>query len=131
MTTENTVYRAWLNARENRQIVDGFIFHSDRGVQYASDKMSLLFRENTKIQQSMSRKGNCWDNAVAESFFRSIKCEMIYHYNFTSFQQTYNEIQQYIEWYNNTKRIHQSLGYLTPLEMEGILRRKNTTKRAA
>jgi putative transposase len=69
MTTENTIMKAWLIARENRNIIKKFIFHSDRGVQYASNKMFNLFYFNRKITQSMSRKGNCWDNAVAESFF--------------------------------------------------------------
>ena len=70
MRTENTVMKAWVNARENRNISTGFVFHSDRGVQYASNKMRSIFSYNIKITQSMSRKGNCWDNAVAESFFK-------------------------------------------------------------
>ena len=69
ITTENTVMKAWLSARKNRTISEGFIFHSDRGVQYTSNKMTSLFSFNRKITQSMRRKGNCWDNAVAESFF--------------------------------------------------------------
>jgi putative transposase len=75
MTTENTVKEAWLNARNNRNIRSGFIFQSDRGVQYAAYKMTMMFTFNRKITKSMSRKGNCWDNAVAESFFKSIKHE--------------------------------------------------------
>ena len=76
MTTENTTLKAWCSAREKREISAGFIFHSDRGVQYASNKMTNLFSFNSKVTQSMSRKGNCWDNAVAESFFRHypLKC---------------------------------------------------------
>ena len=58
MTTENTIMKAWLSARKNRVIKEGFIFHSDRGVQYASNKMSNIFHFNRKITQSMSRKGN-------------------------------------------------------------------------
>lgn len=69
MTTENTIMKAWLHARSNRSLSCGFIFHSDRGAQYASTKLSSLFSFNRKVTQSMSRKGNCWDNAVAESFF--------------------------------------------------------------
>ena len=118
MTAENTVYKAWIQARKNRDIVDNdFIFHSDRGVQYACEKMTKLFKYNNKITQSMSRKGNCWDNAVAESFFKTIKCELIYRTSFNSFTQAYEKIENYIDWYN-TKRLHQSLGYLTPLEKE-------------
>jgi len=70
-----------------------------------------------KITQSMSRKGNCWDNVVAESFFKTIKHEWLYRFRFNSFSQLYESIEDYINWYN-TKRLHASLGYLTPLEME-------------
>jgi transposase InsO family protein len=121
MTTDNTVMKAWLSARKNRIISEGFIFHSDRGVQYASNKITKLFSFNRKITQSMSRKGNCWDNAVAESFFKTIKYEWLYRFKFTSFQQLFNSIEDYINWYN-TKRLHSSLGYITPLEMEINLR---------
>lgn len=117
MTTENTVWKAWLEARKNRNIKQGFIFHSDRGVQYAGHKMTELFKHNQKITQSMSRKGNCWDNAVAESFFKTIKHECLDRYKFHSFEQLYNCVTNYINWYN-TQRLHSSLGYLTPLEME-------------
>ena len=117
MTTQNTIIKAWYLARSKRQIKDGFIFHSDRGVQYASNKMTILFSYNSKITQSMSRKGNCWDNAVAESFFKTIKHEWLYRFKFTSYTQLYESIEDYINWYN-TERLHSSLDYLTPLEME-------------
>ncbi len=117
MTTENTVMKAWLSARKTRNIDDGFIFHSGRGVQYASNKISNLFSFNRKITQSMSRKGNCWDNAVAESFFKTIKHEWLNRFKFKSYNQLYKSIKEYIDWYN-TKRIHSSLGYMSPLEME-------------
>jgi len=84
MTTENTIMKAWLHARSNRAIGPGLIFHSDRGVQYACNKMISLFSFNRKIVQSMSRKGNCWDNAVAESFFKTIKNEWLYRFKYTS-----------------------------------------------
>ena len=129
MTIENTVYKAWIKASKNREISNDFIFHSDRGVQYAANKMTNIFKHNKKINQSMSRKGNCWDNAVAESFFKTIKCELIYRKSFKTYIEAYNQIDKYIQWYNN-KRIHEYLNYLTPLEMEVKL--KNTkTKRAA
>ena len=121
MTTENTIMKAWIAARQNRMIRDEFIFHSDRGVQYASNKMTNLFSFNRKIMQSMSRKGNCWDNAVAESFFKTIKHEWLYRFKFTSYEQLFNSINDYINWYN-TKRLHSTLGYKTPLEMEMKLR---------
>jgi putative transposase len=109
MTTQNTVMAVWISARKNRSIIDGFIFHSDRGVQYASNKMTNLFSFNRKITQSMSRKGNFWDNAVAESFFKTIKNEWLYRFKFNSYSQLY-------------ERIHSTLGYLSPLEMEIKLR---------
>ena len=69
----------------------------------------------------MSRKANCLDNAVAESFFKTIKHEWLYRFKFTSFEQLYDSIEDYINLYNN-KRLHSSLGYLSPLEMEVKLR---------
>lgn len=128
MTTENTVMKAWIYARRTRTIGPEFIFHSDRGVQYASKKMTNLFSFNRKATQSMSRKGNCWDNAVAESFFKTIKYEWLYRFKFDSCFQLYESIHSYITWYN-TKRLHSSLGYITPLEME--LKLKGVTKIAA
>ena len=65
----------------------------------------------------MSRKGNCWDNAVAESFFKTIKNECLNRYKFSSHQQLYDCIDDYINWYN-TIRLHSTLGYISPLEME-------------
>ena len=117
MTAQNTIIKAWYAARNKRQIKHGFIFHSDRGVQYASNKITNLFSFNSKITQSMSRKGNCWDNAVAKSFFKTIKHEWLYRFKYTSYSQLYQSIEDYIDWYN-TERLHSSLGYLTPLEME-------------
>ena len=88
--------KAWINARATRSINDSLIFHSDRGVQYASNKMSSLFSFNKKITQSMSRKGNCWDNAVAESFFKTIKYGWLYRFKFNSNNQLFVFIKQYI-----------------------------------
>ena len=122
MTTENTVMKAWLNARNNRNIINGHIFHSDRGVQYASNKITKLMYFNVKIKQSMSRKGNCWDNAVAESFFKTIKHECLLRYKFKTYNELYQCVNEYIIWYN-TKRMHSSLNYLTPLEKEIELRK--------
>jgi len=117
MTVENTVWSAWLSAINIRNIKFNFIFHSDQGVQYASKKMSCVLRENIKITQSMSRKGNCWDNATAESLFKTIKHECSNRYKFTSNKQLFDCLEDYIRWYN-TKRIHSSLGFKTPLEMQ-------------
>lgn len=91
--------------------LEGVIFHSDQGVQYCSsevrDKLKVL-----KMTQSMSRKGNCYDNAFAESFFHSLKTELDYHV-FDSFEQARKEVFEYIDWYNN-ERLHSSLGYMSP-----------------
>ena len=100
MTTENTVLKAWVRARRTRAIAAECIFHSDRGVQYASNKITAMFSFNRKITQSMSRKGNCWDNAVAESFFKTIKYEWINRFKYTSYNQLYNSINEYLNWYN-------------------------------
>ena len=117
MTTENTVLKVWICARRTRAINAKCIFHSDRGVQYASNKITALFSFNRKITQSMSRKGDYWDNAVAESFFKTIKYEWLNRFKYTSYNQFNVSIEQYLNWYN-TERLHSSLGYLTPLEME-------------
>ena len=95
----------------------GFVFHSDRGVQYASNSMTNLFAYNRKITQSMSRKGNCWDNAVAESFFKTIKHEWLYRFKFVSYLKLHESIDEYINWYN-IQRLHPSIGHLSPLQME-------------
>ncbi len=123
MTTENTIIKAWLHARSSRTISPGLIFHSDRGVQYACNKMVNLFSFNKKVVQSMSRKGNCWDNAVAESFFKTIKNEWLYRFKYTTYSQLHSSVEDYINWYNN-ERLHSSLGYISPLEMEIKLRGK-------
>ena len=117
MAVENTVWKAWISAISTRKTKANFIFHSDRGVQYAANKITRMLRENIKISQSMSRKGNCWDNATAESLFKTIKHECTNRYRFTSKEQLNACLIEYISWYN-TKRIHSTLGYKTPLEMQ-------------
>lgn len=87
--------------------------HSDRGVQYASD----LYRDKLEglgIQQSMSRSGNCYDNAYAESFFHTLKVELIHRQVFETRKEAKQEIRSYIEQWYNTERMHSGLGYLTP-----------------
>lgn len=89
------------------------IFHSDRGVQYASEEFRALLQRH-QIIQSMSRKGNCWDNAVAENFFKIIKSELIYQLPLLNIGQTQIEIFEFIEIWYNKKRKHSHLNYLTP-----------------
>jgi len=120
MTDQDTVIAAFEKAVKNRPIQEGLIFHSDRGSQYASKEFrKLLDRE--KCIQSMSRKGNCWDNAVAESFFKTIKVESLYRYKFENAQQVYSAIFDYIDGWYNTTRIHSSLDGKSPREMSEIL----------
>lgn len=90
------------------------------GVQYAAKEFAHILSFNRKTEQSMSRKGNCWDNAVAESFFSTIKYEKPNHHRFGSFEQVGRCVNEYIRWYN-TKRLHSVLGYGTPLEREVII----------
>lgn len=129
LSAEGTVVAAWEDARSNRGILAGFLLHSDRGVQYTCNRFADIISHNKHARQSMSRKGNCWDNAVAESFFKNIKYEELNHHTFTCYEQLYDCIDQYIRWYN-TKRIHSALDYKTPLEKEIELRNQNK-KRAA
>lgn len=120
MTTENTVLKAWTQARNNRGIIEGFLLHSDRGSQYASGIMRQIFSCLQGARQSMSRKGNCWDNAVAESFFKSAKYEMLNRYKFENMDQVRRAVAHYVHWYN-TKRLHSALGQKSPTEKEAEL----------
>ncbi|MBL4653418.1 MAG: IS3 family transposase, partial [Flavobacteriales bacterium] len=78
LSAESTIIKAWYMAVGNRPIKQPLIFHSDRGSQYACIKFRNILKSYQVIEQSMSRKGNCWDNAVAESFFKSLKTEWVY-----------------------------------------------------
>jgi putative transposase len=95
----------------------GLLVHSDRGVQYASSDFRRVLNENGCIQ-SMSRKGNCWDNALAESFFHTLKTQLLYHRNPTNKLEAEQALFLYIEAYYNRRRRHSSLGYLSPANFE-------------
>lgn len=95
----------------------GVIFHSDRGSQYASHAFQNALKENEMLP-SMSRKGDCWDNAVVESFFETLKRELVDGCVYRSHEEARKAIFEYVEVYYNRKRRHSSLGYLTPLEAE-------------
>lgn len=97
----------------------GLLHHSDRGSQYASDTFQGLLDDN-KIICSMSRKGNCWDNACMESFFGSLKTEWIRGKKYTTRRQAKNDVFKYIEMFYNRKRKHAALGYLNPTAYEEL-----------
>lgn len=92
---------------------EGLIHHSDRGIQYCSHEYQS-FLKNHKIICSMSRKANCWDNACAETFFSTIKCEMLYQKQYATREEARRDIFWYIEIFYNRKRKNQALEYMTP-----------------
>lgn len=100
-----------------RKPAPGLIHHSDRGVQYAcGDYQKVIQRE--KMQPSMSRKGDPWDNSVAESFFSTLKKELIHDAKFETREQARREIFDFIEVFYNRRRMHSYLGYMSPVEFE-------------
>ena len=113
LSAQHSSMAAYRRALGNRRPNAQTIFHSDRGVQYACQDFRRLLKEQG-CQQSMSRKGNCWDNAVAESFFKTIKTECIYKHTFQSVQEARAVIFDYIDGWYNTLRIHTSLGGQSP-----------------
>lgn len=120
MDAISTSVSAWQMAVKNRPVIRPLIFHSDRGIQYACSDFTQQLK-GVPVRQSMSRKGNCWDNAVAESFFKTIKTELVYHIDFQTRAQAKLALFEYIEiWYNKERR-HSALGYLTPEEFELLL----------
>lgn len=108
---------ALLMAIKRRNPSKGLIYHTDRGSQYASYEHRDLLKQYGIIQ-SMSKKGDCWDNAVAESFFHSLKTELIHHEKFISRKQASEKIFEYIEIFYNRQRLHSSNGYMSPSEFE-------------
>ena len=95
----------------------GLLIHTDRGSQYTSDDFIAL-AENQKLTLSMSRKGNCWDNAVVESFFASLKRELVKGENIRTRRELQTMIVDYVDRYYNPIRLHSSLDYLSPMEYE-------------
>ena len=93
------------------------LHHSDQGVQYTSDRFQLLLQEN-QMCCSMSRKGECYDNAVIESFFKSLKAEIPWHRQFKSREEARKELFEYIEVFYNRTRLHSTLGYQSPVDYE-------------
>jgi putative transposase len=104
-------------AVDRRQPDAGLIVHSDRGNQYCSDHYQRLLREHG-IRCSMSRKANCWDNAPMESFYRTLKVELVYWRDYATRHEARQSIAEFIEAFYNRRRRHSTLGYVSPVEYE-------------
>ena len=115
--TQDLVIEALRQALGRRKPVPGAVFHSDRGSQYAGNAFRSILKEH-QFSQSMSSAGNCYDNAVMESFFHTLKTEVVYFERYRSRAQARQSIFEYIEVFYNRIRRHSSLGYLSPLEFE-------------
>lgn len=113
------ILEAFDKALKKHKPSEGLLFHSDRGIQFACGDFRAVISK-AKFTQSMSRKGNCWDNAPAESFFATLKKELIHELGICTSFQVERELFEYIEAYYNTIRIHSSLDYLSPLEFEKL-----------
>ncbi len=113
----HSAIRALNKAVQKRRPSQGLMIHSDRGVHYASSGFRAILHKHQFVQ-SMSRKGNCWDNAVAESFFHSIKTQMIHHRRFQNVMEAEQALFNYIEVYYNRQRKHSTNGYKSPAQYE-------------
>jgi transposase InsO family protein len=107
-------------ALANRKPAPGLLHHSDRGVQYASEDYQQLLVESG-IQCSMSRRGDCYDNAVTESFFSGLKTELVNHQRYATRHEARLSLFDWIETFYNRRRLHSSLGYLSPEAFEARL----------
>lgn len=106
--------------RENPPSDYSLVFHDDQGVQYTSRAFQRCL-ESHGIAQSMSRPGNPWDNAVAESFFKTLKRELVKEKGYATRDDAKQEVFKYIELYYNTRRMHSSLGYRAPSDLERVI----------
>lgn len=120
MKATDTSIAAVKQALRNRPLIRSqkLIFHSDRGSQYTCKDFVRTLSKNDQITQSMSRKGNCYDNAVAESFFKTLKTELVYHNKYASKQKAKKSVIDYIKNFYNTCRRHSALKYLTIEEFQ-------------
>lgn len=112
--TKNLVSQSLFQAVAAKRPPAGLIHHSDRGSQYCSHEYSNLLKQ-FKMQSSMSGKGNCYDNAPMESFWSTLKTELVFHQHYKSRQEA---ITEYIEIFYNRQRIQKKLGYLSPVAFE-------------
>jgi putative transposase len=107
-------------ALQRRRPEAGLLHHSDRGVQYACEDYQHLLTQNGLVC-SMSRKGNCWDNAMMESFFATLKSELVNHQQYATHEQARASIFEYVEVFYNRQRLHSALGYQSPEAFEAAL----------
>ena len=121
MRADQTVIPAWRQACQKRAIDQKLIFHSDQGIQYACEEFRDLLEARPLVRQSMSRKGNCWDNAPAESFFKTFKAELPIEPKLYGYEELRGVIFQFIEIWYNRQRLHSTLDYRTPAEMQNYL----------
>jgi len=119
----NLVLEALRMAIANRKPGPGVIHHSDRGVQYASIEYTNVLKEHG-FQVSMSGKGNPYDNATMESFFKTLKHEEVYLYEYETLSDVANRLPYFIEQVYNLKRLHSSLGYMPPVKYEALVQKQ-------
>lgn len=115
--TEKLVSDALTMATARVQLKHGAIHHSDRGSQYASKAFRELLVKN-ELTPSMSRRGDCWDNAATESFFHTLKTELVYFESYETREEARQSIFEYIEVFYNRQRLHSSINYQTPVDYE-------------
>lgn len=114
----NLTIQALTMALKQRRPSAGLVHHSDRGSHYANHYYRLKL-EAHQILSSMSRRGNCWDNAVAESFFKTLKVERVYHRKYRTREEARADLFEYIEVFYNRKRRHSANGFVSPVDFEG------------
>ncbi|VDZ40366.1 integrase core domain protein [Streptococcus dysgalactiae subsp. dysgalactiae] len=117
---DKLVTEAFNQAYDREKTKEGVIVHTDQGSQYTGARFQALLRRK-KCKSSMSRKGNQYDNALMEAFYKTLKRELVNDAHFATIEQAQLEIFKYIETYYNPKRLHSALGYLSPVEFEKIV----------
>ena len=120
---DKLVIDAFNSAWESRLPDNGLIFHSDRGSQYCSGNFINILKHKECVQ-SMSGTGNCYDNAISETFFKTLRAELTYHVSFKNRDDARKQIFNYIEIFYNRKRLHSAIDYCSPMEYEKVTREK-------
>ena len=113
----NALLRRFERGQSRKVVVGALVHHSDRGVQYASSDYRAKL-QSAGMQASMSRRADCYDNAPMESFFHTLKTELVHHRQFETRNEAEQEIFAYIEGFYNQTRRHSAIGYISPIEME-------------